>query len=1022
MYKLFCSLVLLLFFGNFTLYSQQGKVDITFNTVDDGSIGDGFDGTVRTLSLQPDQNLIVGGEYLNLNGIPSSYITRLKPDGTIDENFHTGSGFNGKVYTSYLQPDGKIIVGGGFTSYNGISAGRLIRLNADGDYDASFNTSIGATTGIVYDIAQQSDGKIIIVGSFTKYNNATANRVARILPNGTLDSTFLIGSGTASNITNVALLNNGKILLSGNFTVFNSVPINRIVRLNEDGRIDLTFTIGSGFDDDVSALVVQRDGKIILGGKFTIFNGNTANRIIRLEENGTIDTSFFTGSGFSSGAVQVLKLDPSGTIMAGGSFTGNYNGTTVNRVCLLDAFGYLKNDIDFGGGPATASVLALENDTEGSWYIGGSFLVFDGLNQGRLAKMNSDGEYDTGYLASGIGFDNSVYKILSLESGKTIVAGNFKKFNGNSASRIAKLLEDGSTDSDFNMGQAGANNLIKTAVLQSDGKIILGGNFTKYNETLVNRIVRILPDGTVDPSFNVTSGCNSQVYAMAIQSDGKIIMAGGFTKYNDANVGRIVRLLPNGSRDLNFNPGTGADAIVEAVLIQPDGKILVAGRFTSFDGVSTPRLVRLNADGSRDPTFTIGSGFDKYVYAFALQSDKKIIVGGSFLSYNGVAQKRLLRLNPNGSLDTTFESGSGFSKGDVRSILVQPDDRILVGGAFSGTYKNVPSLRLIRLLKSGSVDSTFDAPLNNKVFAMSFTSDFKLLIGGDFNSVSGISKHRIARLKLCLESTTWDGTSWSNGFPSGGKELFFKEDYPSLKATNVCSCTIDADKKVTLLSGNTLGLEFGYSGSGTLILEDAANLYQSDDDIVNTGIIHLKRKSAPILKFDYTYWSSPVEDQSLSGVCPNATGNRFYSYDPVVRVWRLENGATTMTTAKGYIIQGPSNFSSTVASPYEAVFKGIPKNGKIEINLNIGVVIFNLVGNPYPSTLNADIFLKENASRIKGTLYFWTHNTPVTNNKYNSDDYAAYNLLGGIGTRGALATGLNESVPDNTIASGQAFL
>lgn len=479
--------------------------------------------------------------------------------------------------------------------------------------------------------------------------------------------------------------------------------------------------------------------------------------------------------------------------------------------------------------------------------------------------------------------------------------------------------------------------------------------------------------------------------------------------------------MPNGSRDTSFNPGIGTDAIIETVLIQPDGKILVAGRFSSFDGVSAPRLVRLNPDGSRDAAFAIGSGFDKYVYAFALQSDQKIIVGGSFLSYNGVAQKRLLRLHPNGSLDTTFESGVGLSKGDVRSILVQPDDRILVGGTFSGTYKNVSSLRLIRLLKSGNIDGSFDAPLNNKVFTMCFSSDYKLLIGGDFNSVSGISKHRIARLKLCLESTTWDGTSWSNGFPSGGKELFFKEDYPSLTTANVCSCTIDADKKVTLLSGNTLSIEFAYSGSGTLILEDAANLYQSDDDIVNNGIIHLKRKSAPILKYDYTYWSSPVENQTLTGVSPSTTGNRFYSYDPVVRIWKQENGTNTMSTGKGYIIQGPSNFSTTVASPYEATFKGIPKNGKIGINLNIGVVIFNLVGNPYPSTLNADVFLKENASRIRGTLYFWTHNTPLTNNKYTSDDYAVYNLLGGIGTRGALANGLNESVPDNSIASGQAF-
>ncbi|WPO79902.1 T9SS sorting signal type C domain-containing protein [Flavobacterium sp. KACC 22761] len=1016
--KLLYTILLIVFLGNTFIYAQQGKVDITFNTIDDGLIGDGFDAPVQTLSLQSDQNLIVGGEYLNINGSSSPYLTRLKPDGTIDESFDTGTGFNGKVYATCIQPDGKIIVGGGFTSYNGINAGRLIRLNIDGSYDASFNTLIGAETGIIYGIALQVDGKIVITGSFTKYNGVAKSYVARILTNGALDTSF--SSSFKSTVTNVKVLTDGKILISGNFTVFNNVATNRIVRLNNDGQLDPSFNIGEGFDAEVHAMEVQPDGKIILGGKFTTFNGTAANGIIRLMQDGAIDTTFYTGTGFSSGIVYTCKIDPFGNIMVGGSFSGNYNGTSVNRVCYLDSSGFLKNDIDFGSGPASASVYALETDAEGAWYIGGSFSVFDGLNQGKLAKIDSEGEYDTGYLASGIGFDNSVFKILSLENGESVVVGNFKKFNGNIALRIAKLLEDGSSDPEFNSGQLGANNLIKTAVLQSDGKIILGGNFTKYNETLINRIVRVLPDGTVDASFNVTSGFNSQVYAMEIQSDGKIIVAGNFAKYNDVSAGKIIRLMPDGSRDSSFNTGSGADGIIEAILIQPDGKILLGGRFSTFNGVQYSHLIRLNPDGSIDTSFNIGDGFNNNVYALAIQSDQKIVLGGNFLTFNKVTQRRILRLNSNGSLDTTFQSGSGFSKGDVRTILVQPDDRILVGGTFSGTYNGSTSLRLIRLLKSGAVDASFDARLNNKAFAMSFSSDYKLLVGGDFNSVSGISKHRIARLKLCLESTTWNGNSWSNGFPSGGKELFFKDDYPDLIIANVCSCTIDEGKKVTLLSGNTLSLEFAYSGLGTLILEDSANLYQYDDDIKNTGIIHLKRNSSPILKSDFTYWSSPVGNQKLIDLSPNTASDRFLTYDPNAKNWKSESGSNNMLSGTGYIIQGPKDFSESTPRIYTATFKGVPNNGKIQVKMG-PADSFNLIGNPYPSTLNADLFLKENASKIKGTIYLWTHNTPITNNKYTSDDYAVYNLLGGVGTRGALSSGINETIPDNTVGAGQAF-
>ncbi|MFZ0596256.1 MAG: delta-60 repeat domain-containing protein, partial [Flavobacterium sp.] len=139
-------LFLVLFLGLFAeVQAQQGKLDITFNTLDNGLNGDGFDKTVRTLSLQSDDKLIVGGEYLNLNGIPTSYLTRLNPDGSIDDSFNSGTGFNGKVYTSVIQTDGKIIVAGNFTSYNGNNSGRLIRLNPDGSQDTTFNTAIGAT-------------------------------------------------------------------------------------------------------------------------------------------------------------------------------------------------------------------------------------------------------------------------------------------------------------------------------------------------------------------------------------------------------------------------------------------------------------------------------------------------------------------------------------------------------------------------------------------------------------------------------------------------------------------------------------------------------------------------------------------------------------------------------------------------------------------------------------------------------------------------------------------------------------
>lgn len=1016
--KLFCSLVLLIFPFSTAVFSQQGKVDITFNPIDDGVKGDGFDAAVRTLYLQSDQKLLVGGEYSSLNGNLSSHLTRLKPDGSVDDDFSTGTGFSGNVYACVVQPDGKIIASGNFTAYNGNSCGRLIRLNNDGTQDTSFNTSIGAS-GIIYDIALQPDGKIIIVGSFTKYNNVTVNRIARILPDGALDTSFTTGTGSSLNITNTRILANGKILITGNFTSFNKIPSNKIVRLNSDGSVDGTFNIGEGFNDNVNAVEIQSDNKIILGGSFTLFNGSTAERIVRLNEDGSRDTDF-QGSGFTKDAVQIIKTDDNGNIMVGGSFTGFYNDENVNRLVLLNPDGTVNSDFKTDSGPGNYSVLALALDSEGSWFIGGSFSAFDGQNQGRLAKVSNSGELDISYLSAGIGFDNTVLKIISLEDKKEMVFGKFTKYNNIPVSRIARLLEDGTLDNNFNKEQGGANNSIETAVKQVDGKIVFAGNFIKYNDMPCGRIVRIFTDGSIDPTFNIGSGFNGAVYTMALQSDQKIIVAGSFSRYNNENAAaKIVRLFPDGSRDFSFNVNLETDAAIQDVLVQPDGKILVGGKFAKFNGQEFSRLVRLNADGSIDPSFNIGTGFDKVVYALALQSDQKVIVGGTFLTFNESSQKRIVRLNSNGSLDLSFDSGTGFSKGDVRTILVQPDDRILVGGTFSGTFKNNIVSRFVRLLKTGDFDPSFDARLNKNLYALSFTADYRLVIGGDFNSVSGISKHRIARLKLCLESTTWNGSLWSNGYPSGGKEVFFKESFSNLISSNVCSCSIDADKTVTLLSQNTLGIEFSYLGSGTLVLEDGASLYQSDDDMINTGIVHVKRKTNPIVRYDYTYWSSPVQNQKLSDFSPNTLSDKYTSYNTRLKKWDIEVPSNTMIVGKGYSIRGPQNYSITERSVFEGVFKGIPNNGKVEIYL-VESGLYSLVGNPYPSAIDADIFLNANESKTAGALYFWTHNTPIAEFKYSSDDYAVYNLVGGVSTK-ALSADDKELPPDGKIASGQAF-
>lgn len=1018
-------LFLVLSFGCIPVFGQQGKVDPTFNTYDDGLLGDGFDDTVRTLVVQPDGKLIVGGEFLNFNGIATPYLCRLMPDGSKDVSFTLGTGFNNKIYACLLQPDGKIVVAGSFTQFNGATVGRLVRLNSDGTRDASFSSSLGATNNIIYDMALHPDGSIFLVGSFTNFNGTTTNRIVKILGNGTVDTTFVIGTGASGLIEKVELQSDGKIIIGGGFDAFNGVSVGKIARLNANGSLDTSFSSGLGFNNNVSAIGIQTDGKIILGGSFTSYNGNVANRIVSVNTDGSVDSSFVSGTGFSSGAVETILINSSGELMLGGSFSGTYNGVAVNRVQLFNPNGSINTAFDMGNGPASASVFALEYLMDTSWFVGGSFSIFDDQNQGKLAKIDTQGALDIGYLTSGVGLNNSVSKLLPLSDKSVIVFGNFTQFNGGVAPRITKLNEAGEMDISFNGSGQGANATIRNAAVQSDGKIIIVGNFTSFNGIAVNRIARLLANGSVDASFNIGSGCNGQVYGVAIQSDGKIIIVGNFSTYNGIPAVKIARLLPDGTLDAGFITGSGAeDGIVETIALQSDGKIIVGGHFTMFNGISARRIIRLNADGSIDTSFSIGTGFDAAVYSLAVQPDGKIMVGGSFAAFNGNGRRRIVRLNSDGTLDTSFSIGSGFSNGTIRDILIQPNGRLLLGGTFSGTYNGATVKRMLRLQANGTVDGSFLVNLNGTLSTMALTSDEKVLIGGTFNSVSGITKHRIARLILCVDQTKRIAGTWTNGAPTPGKELLFEDHFTIVNTTYACNCSIASGFEVKVNAGNTLALRYQYDGSGLLILENEASLHQLDDQSSNSGVLQMKRNTTPIRKMDYTYWSSPVQNQKLIDVSPLTLSDKFFSFDGAANDWKEELPSAVMTIGRGYIIRGPQDFSTTLPSVYQAVFIGIPNNGTYRFP--VGSDQYNLIGNPYPSAIDADLFMTDenNARIIYGALYFWTHNTPIqqsgSNYIYVADDYATYNRTGGTGAvKDAAVSG--GPIPSGKIASGQSF-
>jgi uncharacterized delta-60 repeat protein len=319
-------------------------------------------------------------------------------------------------------------------------------------------------------------------------------------------------------------------------------------------------------------------------------------------------------------------------------------------------------------------------------YVGGDFTSYNGTSSSKMIRLNDTGGIDL-YESPGF-FEITVFDIKMQNDGKILVGGDFINYNGTGANYIIRLNSNGSVDSSFVYG-SGFNNVVSTIAIQSDGKILIGGYFTNYNGTGANRIIRLNTDGSVDNTFVYGSGFDNGVFTIAIQSDGKILVGGTFTNYNGTGANYIIRLNSDGSVDSSFVYGSGFDNEVSTIAIQSDGKILIGGYFTDYNGTGANRIIRLNSDGSVDSSFVYGSGFDSpkiSVRTIAIQSDGKILAGGDFTNYNGTGANYIIRLNSDGSVDSSFVYGSGFDT-SVQIITTTPivNPSINVDAIYKGT-------------------------------------------------------------------------------------------------------------------------------------------------------------------------------------------------------------------------------------------------------------------------------------------------------------------------------------------------
>ncbi len=780
----------------FCILGQPGAIDPTFNPLDSGFWkGNSLNGNVTELCIQKDNKIIIAGYFTRYNEASINRIVRINADGTFDKTFNKVTLGANTIRKIVSQDDGKIIICGDFRSYNGVSRNGIARMNADGSLDTTFDP--GTAFGSSFfpgpsAVALQKDGKILVGGTNLKvYNGAAISNIVRINTDGSRDLTFNVGSGFDAGVATIVINKDGRIIAGGSFSKYNGVDANHLACLLEDGSLENNFfAIGAGPNGEVNTMTLESGGKIIIAGNFTSYAGTARAGVARLNTNGSLDYYFTIGTGaapFISG-VNSIRIQNDGKVILKGAFS-SFNGHTTTELVRLNTDGTV--DASFKSVPgADKGIEAIVLQSDDRLIIGGYFKTYDGTFRNALARINTDGTLDkTIFNVFGLGVNGALWATAVQKDGKIIIGGLFSSYNGKAINNIARLNPDGSLDATFNVG-TGTYDWVESIALQSDGKILIGGWFTKYNGIARGGLARLNNDGSLDTTLNSLPGTGPFVEYVNVQQDGKIIISGDFDKYNNVKASGILRLQQNGDIDTTFKFSATDYVLIWKTLVQPDGKIIIAGYFYNLNGTQINNIARLNADGSIDNSFDTGKGTDREINAVGMQSDGKIIIGGNFSEFNGVAINRIARLNTNGNLDNSFKSGAGVDK-TVWAMQVQSNDKIILGGVFT-TYDGSAANSIVRLKQDGAIDNAFNVGAgSNGIYTIALQPDGKIILGGNFTYYDVTGRNAIARIY-------GDGT---NSINENQSDLFVAV-YPN--PTNG-KFTIESDQPVEISIFDNLG-------------------------------------------------------------------------------------------------------------------------------------------------------------------------------------------------------------------------
>ncbi len=691
---------------------------------------------------------IVGGESVSWDGQVRTALARLNADLTLDTSW-TPPLVNGVVYALALAPDGTVYFGGDFTAVDGhprAGLARLITVGGNLVHDLAWRSKdpmpANATTQVSA-LAVQDNGQLLVarLSFFTNAINHT-DVLRRLNLDGTHDTSLSVDivANNGSRVTSLIAEpgTNPAIALAGTFTQVGPVAgHNALARISNTGTVDANFGGSAGTNGPVNFLSRLADGRYIVVGNFGGVGGVTRNHIALLTAaNGSVDTGFVPPSGTTDGFIQGATMLSDGRIVAVGNFSV-YAGLNAAGIVRFNAngTGAIETAFTVGAGaqvnPFTVATNAgrnlhaftLANNQVG--LIGtfnqmlGARRVTTAVIDGAVANADAGDTSKTllatpSSLVNRPAFTGSAF----LErNGELTVFGSIHSAAGTSnLGHIVRFTTSGGIDSGFPNGAGLGLTGLSTfgayrATRQGDGKFVVIGDFVSYNGSTANHLVRINANGSIDSSFDAGAGPNIYIVTPHSLAGGKTLLFGSFGSnftYNGAAVaGNIMRLKADGSRDDTFNVGSGFGSSVNAVIEIPDPEstggypILVGGGFTTYNGAAAPGIAALDGTGTPLADFDPGTGVTGgNINGFTLYAPGKIVMFGNFTGYNGTPANHVAIFDlDTGGLDPNFTAPASLD-GPVGQVLVQEDGKLIVVGEFS-------TGAAVRLLANGTVDPTF---------------------------------------------------------------------------------------------------------------------------------------------------------------------------------------------------------------------------------------------------------------------------------------------------------------------------